>query len=153
MIDVGAKERTERVAIATARVKMKPATAKLAASGQAEKGNVLEAARVAAIMATKRTPDIIPLCHPVALTGVAVDEVARGSAVDVRVEVRTVDRTGVEMEALMGATAAALCVYDMLKRNDKGMVIEQVQLEHKSGGRTGDFHRGPKPARGKKQAK
>ncbi len=144
MIDVGAKERTERVAVATARVKMKPATAKLAASGKAEKGNVLEAARLAAIMATKRTPDVVPLCHPVSITGVDADVEAKGGTVEIRVAVRTVDRTGVEMEALMGATAAALCVYDMLKRNDKGMVIDRVQLEHKSGGRTGDFTRGAK---------
>jgi cyclic pyranopterin phosphate synthase len=144
MVDVGDKERTERVAVATARVKMKPATARLARSGAAEKGNVLEAAKLAAVMATKRTPDVIPLCHPISLTGVSTEVKAEGSFVTVRVEVRTVDRTGVEMEALMGAAAAALTVYDMLKRTDRGMVVERLQLEHKSGGRSGSWTRGKK---------
>ncbi|MBX5481427.1 MAG: cyclic pyranopterin monophosphate synthase MoaC [Myxococcaceae bacterium] len=143
MVEVGAKEKTERVAVATARVRMAPATlAKLRKTkGKAKKGNVLEAARLAAIMATKRTPDIVPLCHPIAITGVdaSVEPVTVG--VEIRVEVRTVDRTGVEMEALMGASAAALTVYDMLKGEDRGMVIEKVQLEHKSGGRSGTWNR------------
>lgn len=144
MIDVGQKERTERVAVATARVRMKATTVALIRAGRVKKGNVLEAARLAAIMATKRTPDVVPLCHPIALTGVDVEVKPASGAVDVRVEVRTVDRTGVEMEALMGACAASLTVYDMLKSEDRGMVIEQVQLEHKSGGRSGLWERAPK---------
>ncbi len=141
MIDVGEKDRTERVAIATTRVVMKPETARLVRDNAVEKGNVVEAAKLAAVMATKRTPDVIPLCHPIALTGVDVEVTPRESSVEIRVQVRTVDRTGVEMEALMGAAAAALTVYDMLKRNDKGMVVQDLQLEHKSGGRTGDWDR------------
>ncbi len=141
MIDVGEKERTERVAIATTRVMMKPETARMVRDNAVEKGNVVEAAKLAAVMATKRTPDVIPLCHPIALTGVNVEVSPQEQSVEIRVQVRTVDRTGVEMEALMGAAAAALTVYDMLKRNDKGMVVKDLQLEHKSGGRTGDWNR------------
>lgn len=141
MVDVGAKERTERVAVATARVKTKPETARRIRRGEVEKGNVIEAARLAAVMAAKKTPDIVPLCHPIALTGVTADVEVTSSGVEIRVVVKTVDRTGVEMEALTGACAAALTVYDMLKSTDRGMVIERVQLEHKSGGRTGTWER------------
>lgn len=141
MVDVGAKEKTERIAVATGRVKMKPATAELIRRGKVKKGNVIEAAKLAAIMATKKTPDLVPLCHPIALSGVNVEVTAAEKSVEIRVEVKTVDRTGVEMEALTGACAAALTVYDMLKSEDRGMVIEKVQLEHKSGGRSGTWER------------
>jgi cyclic pyranopterin phosphate synthase len=129
------------VAVATARLHMLPATLERIQLGQVEKGDVLAAARLAGIMAAKRTPDMVPLCHPIALSGVEVALAPFESGLEVRVEVRTVDRTGVEMEALTAACAAALTVYDMCKSVDRGMVIERVQLEHKSGGRSGTWNR------------
>lgn len=141
MVDVGAKPKTERVAVATARVRMKPATVRRIVQGKVEKGDVLAAAQLAGVMAAKKTPDVVPLCHPIALSGVAVEVWTRGSGVDVRTEVKTVDRTGVEMEALTAAAAAALTVYDMCKSVDRGMVVESLQLELKSGGRTGTWER------------
>jgi cyclic pyranopterin monophosphate synthase len=144
MVDVGAKPKTERVAVATARVRMKPATVRRIVQGSLEKGDVLAAAQLAGVMAAKRTPDIVPLCHPIALSGVEVEVWTRGAGVDVRTEVKTVDRTGVEMEALTAAAAAALTVYDMCKSVDRGMVVESLQLEHKSGGRTGTWERAKK---------
>jgi len=140
MVDVGGKERTERVAVATARLRMQPATVARIREGRVEKGDVLAAARLAGVMATKRTPDLIPLCHPIALTGVEVTLDEGGAAI--RAEVKTLDRTGVEMEALTAAATAALTIYDMVKSVDRGMVIESVQLEHKAGGRTGTWDRG-----------
>jgi cyclic pyranopterin monophosphate synthase len=147
MVDVGGKPKTERVAVATARVRMKPATVRRIVRGQVEKGDVLAAAQLAGVMAAKRTPDLVPLCHPIALSGVEVEVWTRGSGVDVRTEVKTVDRTGVEMEALTAAAAAALTVYDMCKSVDRGMVVESLQLEHKSGGRTGTWERTKKRGR------
>jgi cyclic pyranopterin monophosphate synthase len=147
MVDVGSKPKTERVAVATARVRMKPATVRRIVQGKVEKGDVLAAAQLAGVMAAKRTPDVIPLCHPISLSGVEVEVWTRGSGVDVRTEVKTVDRTGVEMEALTAAAAAALTVYDMCKSVDRGMVVESLQLEHKSGGRTGTWQRKTKPRR------
>jgi cyclic pyranopterin phosphate synthase len=141
MIDVGGKPKTERVAVATAFVRMLPATVKRIRSGTVEKGDVLAAARLAAVMAAKRTPDIVPLCHPIALSKVEAQVEPRPGGVAVKVEVKTVDRTGVEMEALTAACAASLTVYDMLKSVDRGMVVERVQLEHKSGGRSGEWNR------------
>jgi cyclic pyranopterin monophosphate synthase len=141
MVDVGEKERTARVAVATARLRMLPSTAQRVRRGEVEKGDVLAASRIAAVMAAKRTPDVIPLCHPIALSGVEVDVVIRKDAIEFRVTVKTVDRTGVEMEALTAACAAALTAYDMLKSQDRGMVLEDVQLEHKSGGRSGTWER------------
>lgn len=141
MVDVGGKEKTERVAVATARLRMLPATLERILQGKVEKGDVLAAARLAGVMAAKRTPDIVPLCHPIALSGVEVQLTPRKDALDVRVTVRTVDRTGVEMEALTAACASALTVYDMCKSVDRGMVMEAVQLEHKSGGRSGTWDR------------
>jgi cyclic pyranopterin monophosphate synthase len=145
MVDVGGKPKTERVAVATARVRMKPGTVRRIVQGKVEKGDVLAAAQLAGVMAAKRTPDVIPLCHPIALSGVEVEVWTRGAGVDVRTEVKTVDRTGVEMEALTAAAAAALTVYDMCKSVDRGMVVESLQLEHKSGGRTGTWQRKKKP--------
>jgi cyclic pyranopterin phosphate synthase len=141
MVDVAQKQATARVAVATARVRMLPATLRRIRAGKVEKGNVLEAARLAAIMAAKKTPDFVPLCHPIALHGVEAEVVPGKGGVDIEVRVKTVDRTGVEMEALTGACAAALTVYDMLKSVDRGMQIERVQLEHKSGGRSGTWSR------------
>ena len=142
MVDVSAKERTERVAIATARLRLQPATVERIRSGKVEKGDVLAAARLAGVMAAKRTPDLVPLCHPIALTGVTVEVTLDDGGASVRTEVKTLDRTGVEMEALTAAMAAALTIYDMVKSADRGMVIESVQLERKSGGRTGTWERG-----------
>ncbi|HEX8702277.1 MAG TPA: cyclic pyranopterin monophosphate synthase MoaC [Myxococcaceae bacterium] len=142
MVDVGAKKKTGRKAVATARLRMLPATLTRIQKGQIEKGDVLAAARLAGIMAAKRTPDVVPLCHPIALSGVEVTLAPFDAGLEVRVEVRTVDRTGVEMEALTAACAAALTVYDMCKSIDRGMVLEQVQLDHKSGGRSGTWNRG-----------
>jgi cyclic pyranopterin phosphate synthase len=141
MIDVGAKPRTERVAVARGFVAMAPATVARVRRGEVEKGDVLAAARLAGIMAAKRTPDLVPLCHPIALSGVEVSAEPGPGGVEIVATVRTVDRTGVEMEALTAVSAACLTVYDMLKRYERGMRIEAVELLHKAGGRTGDYTR------------
>ncbi|MBX7097540.1 MAG: cyclic pyranopterin monophosphate synthase MoaC [Myxococcaceae bacterium] len=141
MVDVGGKAKTDRLAVATARVRMQPKTLRAVREGRVEKGDVLAAARLAGVMAAKRTPDLVPLCHPIALSGVEVQVTPVVVGVEVRAEVKTVDRTGVEMEALTAVCAACLTVYDMLKSMDRGMVIEKVQLEHKSGGRSGVWTR------------
>ena len=137
MVDVGGKDKTQRVAVATGRVRMSAAALKKIRSGTVEKGDVIAAARLAGVMASKKTPDLIPLCHPIALSGVEVEVTPRKGGVEIRATVKTVDRTGVEMEALTAVSAAALTVYDMLKSTDRGMVIEDISLEHKSGGRSG----------------
>src|SRR6266849_7149083 len=137
MIDVGAKEKTARTAVATAQVRMLPATIRRIREGKVEKGGV---------MAAKRTPDLIPLCHPISLSAVSVELALSKEGVEIRSEVKTVDRTGVEMEALTAVCTAALTVYDMLKGVDRGMTIERVQLEHKSGGRSGTWERGRESA-------
>ena len=141
MVDVGAKAKTERVAVATARIRLSPAALRRIRQGTVEKGDVIAAARLAGVMAAKRTPDLIPLCHPISLSAVEVEVAPGAGRLDIRVQVKTVDRTGVEMEALTAACAAALTVYDMLKSTDRGMVVERVQLEHKSGGRSGTWRR------------
>jgi cyclic pyranopterin phosphate synthase len=152
MIDVGEKKRTDRVAIARAELRCSPDTLKLLNEGRLEKGDALAAARLAGIMAAKRTPDILPLCHPIALAGADVDVACDESAGVVRIEARVhaVERTGVEMEALTAAMAAALTIYDMAKRTDRGMEITSVRLVHKSGGRSGSWNRegeaGPRAA-------
>ncbi len=151
MVDVGGKPRTERVAVATARLRMKPATVRRIVAGKVEKGDVLAAAQLAGVMAAKHTPDLVPLCHPIALSAVEVEVWTRRAGVDVRTEVRTVDRTGVEMEALTAAAAAALTVYDMCKSVDRGMVLESLQLEHKAGGRSGTWSRRARPSGRKKR--
>jgi len=158
MVDVGDKPKTERVAVATALLRMLPSTRERILAGKVEKGDVLAAARLAGIMAAKRTPDFIPLCHPIALAGVEVTLSPVDAGLTVRAQVKTVDRTGVEMEALTAACAAALTVYDMCKSVDRGMVLDAVQLEHKSGGRSGTWEReaegAPKaPAKARKRAK
>ena len=141
MVDVGDKEKTQRIAVATGRVRMSAAALAKIRSGKVEKGDVLAAARIAGVMAAKRTPDLIPLCHPISLSGVEVEVEPRKGSVEIRATVKTVDRTGVEMEALTAVSAAALTVYDMLKSTDRGMVIEDIELEHKSGGRSGVWNR------------
>ena len=141
MVDIGAKQATERVAVAVARVRMQPETLQKIRAGKVEKGDVIAAARLAGVMAAKRTPDLVPLCHPIALSSVEVEVKPVTVGVELRAVVKTVDRTGVEMEALTAVSAAALTVYDMLKSSDRGMVIEHVMLEHKSGGRSGTWTR------------
>jgi len=141
MVDVGSKERTARVAVATGRVRMSARAVALIRRGKVEKGDVVAAARLAGVMATKRTPDLIPLCHPISISGVEVNVKPGPGGVQIRAEVKTVDRTGVEMEALTAVAAAALTVYDMLKSTDRGMVVECIQLERKSGGRSGTWSR------------
>ncbi len=141
MVDVGAKAETEREAVAAGRVRMRGETLRLLREGNLPKGDVLGVARVAGIMAAKRTPDLIPLCHPLLLTKVAVefafDEAA--SAVDITATVRCKGQTGVEMEALTAVSVAALTIYDMAKAVEKGMVIEGIRLLEKRGGKSGTW--------------
>jgi cyclic pyranopterin monophosphate synthase len=141
MVDVGAKPESRRVARARGRIRMQPATLALVVEGRAGKGDVLGVARVAAIQATKRTGELIPLCHPLALTRVAVEfeTDAERSAVTLTVTVETTGRTGVEMEALTGVSVGLLTVYDMCKAVDRAMTIEDVKLLEKSGGKSGTF--------------
>ena len=141
MVDVGAKGETERVAVANATVLMQPATLALIRDKKAAKGDVLAVAQLAGIMAAKRTPDLIPLCHPLSLSAVEVKLSldADRHSVEIEATCKLKGRTGVEMEALTAASVAALTVYDMCKAVDRGMVIEQVKLLHKSGGKSGTF--------------
>jgi len=139
MVDVGAKPVTERTATARARVAMLPATAALIRSGGAKKGDVLGVARIAGIMAAKRTAELIPLCHPLPISAVTIDLTVADDAVEIAATVRTTGQTGVEMEALTAASVAALTVYDMCKSVDRGMRIEAVRLTHKAGGKSGEF--------------
>ena len=140
MVDVGAKPVTHRIALAEAVVKMAPATARAVREGKGKKGNVLETARLAGIQGAKRTSDLIPLCHPIALTKAGVEFAWRGAAT-LRIEARAEawDRTGVEMEALTAAAAAALTVYDMVKALDRGVEIRTIRLLSKSGGKSGPY--------------
>jgi len=139
MVDVSQKPATERVAIAEGRVVMRPETLALIRSGDAKKGDVLGTARIAGIMAAKRTHELIPLCHPIALTKVTVDLDGDDSlpGVVVRAEVKTVGATGVEMEALTAVSVACLTIYDMAKAADRGMRIEGIRLIEKRGGKSG----------------
>jgi len=141
MVDVGAKDVTKRVARAGGRILMQPATLALIQRGSARKGDVLGVARIAAIQAAKRTSDLIPLCHPLPLTRVAVEFVADAEAGAVAIEVvaETRGQTGVEMEALTAAAVGLLTIYDMCKAADRGMRIEAVRLLEKSGGKSGHF--------------
>jgi cyclic pyranopterin monophosphate synthase len=141
MVDVTAKPETDRTATARARIVMQPATLALIQAGSATKGDVLGVARLAGIMAAKRTAELIPLCHPLPLTQVSVDLVPdeAASAVEIAAIVRTAGRTGVEMEALTAASVAALTVYDMCKAVDRSMRIEALRVTHKAGGKSGVF--------------
>lgn len=141
MVDVGAKPATHRVAIATGRIEMQPATLALVESGTAKKGDVLGVARIAGIMAAKKTSELIPLCHPLALTRVAVEFelLPSDSAVQCTATVETVGPTGVEMEALTAVQVALLTVYDMCKAADKRMVMTGVRVREKRGGKSGSF--------------
>ncbi len=142
MVDVSAKDDTARVAVARGRIVMQPETLRLLQAGEIAKGNVLTTAQVAGIMAAKRTHELIPMCHPLLLTGIAVDlePLADESAIEITATVRTTGRTGVEMEALTAVAVAALTVYDMCKAVDRGMTVEGVGLVSKSGGKSGEWH-------------
>ena len=142
MVDVGAKDVTERVAVARASITMQAATLALIRDKKAAKGDVLGVAQLAGIMAAKKTADLIPLCHPLSISSVDVQLTldARRNAVDIEATCKVGGRTGVEMEALTAASVAALTVYDMCKSVDRGMVISDVRLLHKSGGKSGTFN-------------
>jgi cyclic pyranopterin monophosphate synthase len=141
MVDVSGKQLTDRTATARAQVVMNPATLAMIEAGTAKKGDVLGVARLAGIMAAKRTADLIPLCHPLPITAVVVDLTPdrQSGAVEIAATVRTTGRTGVEMEALTAASVAALTVYDMCKSVDRGMRIEGLRVVHKAGGKSGEF--------------
>jgi cyclic pyranopterin monophosphate synthase len=139
MVDVSEKPPTERIAVAEGFVRMKPATLALVRKGNAKKGDVLGAARLAGIMAAKRTHELIPLCHPLALSKVAVDLEPRPGGIAVRATVKVKGPTGVEMEALTAVSVACLTVYDMVKAAERGMTIEKVRLVEKRGGTSGIY--------------
>ena len=141
MVDVGEKDVTRRQATVRGEIRMRPETARLIAQDKVKKGNVLEAARLAGIMAAKRTGDLIPLCHPLNLTAVEVDFEVGEDSVSVEAQARIADRTGVEMEALTAATVALLTIYDMCKAVDRGMEIGRVRLVEKTGGASGTYRR------------
>ncbi|HEY7067923.1 MAG TPA: cyclic pyranopterin monophosphate synthase MoaC [Chloroflexota bacterium] len=149
MVDVGAKAETARVATARGRVRMQPETLALVLRGGVAKGDVIAVARLAGIMAAKRTGELIPLCHPLPITSVNVDVTPdeAASALDIEATARIVGKTGVEMEALTAVSVAALTIYDMCKAVDRGMTIEAVRLVHKAGGKSGEFRREGEDAR------
>ncbi|MFT5645089.1 MAG: cyclic pyranopterin phosphate synthase [Janthinobacterium sp.] len=141
MVDVGSKKETQRVAVASGTIRMQAATLAIMLAGDAKKGDVLGIARIAAIMGAKRTSDLVPLCHPLALTRVAVDfdtDVAN-NRVHCRAQVETFGKTGVEMEALTAVQIGLLTIYDMLKAVDRGMVMTDVRVLEKHGGKSGDW--------------
>jgi len=145
MVDVGAKDETHRVAIATGRIRMRPATFRMVVEGGAAKGDVLGVARIAAIQAAKRTAELVPLAHPIALTRVTADftfDAAR-SEITLVAAAECRGRTGVEMEALTAAAVGLLTIYDMVKAMDRGMVISGLRLEEKRGGKSGHYLRAP----------
>jgi cyclic pyranopterin phosphate synthase len=141
MVDVSAKDVTARVATASGRVLVSAEVVRLLRGEGVPKGDALAVARVAGIMGAKQTPALVPLCHPLAISGVTVDLQVADDAVEIAATVRTTDRTGVEMEALTAVSVAALTVVDMVKAVDKGAVITDVRVETKSGGKSGDWSR------------
>ena len=144
MVDVGAKDSSHRIARTSGYIRMRPETLELILQGGHRKGDVLGIARIAGIMAAKKTPDLIPLCHPLALTRVSIDFTPdeANSLIQCHAQVETRGQTGVEMEALCAVQVALLTIYDMCKAVDRGMCIEQVRLEQKSGGKSGHWQRG-----------
>jgi cyclic pyranopterin phosphate synthase len=146
MVDVGEKPETERVAVASGRVRMARETVDLVRTGRAAKGDVLAVAQVAAVMGAKRTADLIPMCHPLMLTRIDVAFDLQQADVLIEATVATRGRTGVEMEALTAVATAALTIYDMLKAVDRGMTIDEIRLESKEGGRSGRWSRDAAPA-------
>jgi cyclic pyranopterin phosphate synthase len=141
IVDIGDKAVTRRRAVATARLEANASTVELILGGQLKKGDAIAVARIAGIMAAKKTSELIPLCHPIPLTSVSVEIAGDGPALLVTATAETTAQTGVEMEAMTAASVAALTLYDMAKSHDRGMRIAAVQLEEKSGGKSGDFHR------------
>ena len=141
MVDVTPKESTQRLAVARARITMSTKTALAISQGEVAKGDVLAVARVAGIQAAKRTSDLIPLCHPIMIGSVTVEFAVGSEWIDVEAAVQTFGPTGVEMEALTACSVAALTIYDMCKAQDRAMTIDQIGLWHKSGGRSGEWHR------------
>lgn len=141
MVDVGGKNETHRIAVATGTIRMKPETLAIIESGTAKKGDVLGIARIAAIMGAKRTSDLIPLCHPLALTRVTVDFSIdkEQSSIDCRAQVETFGKTGVEMEALTAVQIGLLTIYDMCKAVDRGMIMDEIRVREKHGGKSGDW--------------
>ncbi len=142
MVDVGAKPVTERVAVASATLRMQPATLRLIQAGRIGKGEVLAVARIAGVMAAKRTSELIPLCHPLPVEVAAIDFTPQRGALRIHATVKVSGKTGVEMEALTAVSVAALTVYDMCKAVDRGMVITDLGLDEKRGGRSGVWKRG-----------
>ena len=155
MVDVGAKPVTAREAVARGEVVMSPQTLRVITTGSAGKGDVLAVAQVAGIAAAKRTWELIPLCHPIPLTGISVTVTPEPAASRVAIEarVRTLGRTGAEMEALVAVAAAGLTVYDMLKAVERGMRLERVHLVHKSGGKSGTYDARTNSARSRRRAR
>ena len=143
MVDVGAKPESERVAVASGWIEMEPATLERIRSGTLEKGDVLGLARVAAIQGLKRTSELIPLCHPVRVTGVEIALTPTENRVEIVATVKAFDRTGVEMEAMTAVAICGLTIYDMCKAIDKKMRIAAIQLESKQGGKSGHWTRNP----------
>ncbi|NTU41774.1 MAG: cyclic pyranopterin monophosphate synthase MoaC [Nitrospirales bacterium] len=145
MVDVSEKPVTHREAVAAGSISMKPETLRLIKEGSVSKGDVLGVARVAGIMAAKKTPDLIPMCHPLNISSVTVDFSLdeKESRVNIRTTVKMAGQTGVEMEALVATSVAALTIYDMCKAVDKGMVISEIMLMEKRGGKSGEFRRSP----------
>lgn len=143
MVDVTGKDSTARQALAKGRISMKPETFALIRKGGVAKGNVLETARIAGVMAAKRTAELIPMCHPLAISHVQVEffPILESNAIDIECTVRFVGRTGVEMEALSAVSIAALTIYDMCKATDREMVISDIRLMEKSGGKSGTYRR------------
>jgi cyclic pyranopterin phosphate synthase len=143
MVDVSTKEATERIAMARGSISMKPETFRLIEDGKVSKGNVLDVARVAGIMAAKKTAELIPMCHPLNITAIDIRFAPdrQKSLIEIDAEVKIVGKTGVEMEALTAVSAAALTIYDMVKAVDRGMTISDIRLIKKSGGKSGVFER------------
>lgn len=143
MVDISGKPTTVRTATASVTIRMKPETAKMIAEGKVPKGDVLATAQVTAYLAVKRTPDLLPLCHPISISGADVrfDLQPDDGILGIEVTVRSIAKTGAEMEAMTGAAIAALTVYDMCKGVEPGIVIERLQLEHKAGGKSGEWRR------------
>jgi cyclic pyranopterin phosphate synthase len=151
MVDVGDKPVTTREAIARGSIAMSAEARRLIRSGRVKKGDPLQTARLAGILAAKQTSSLIPLCHPLPLSGVDIDVVPTPRGYDIEARVRTTAQTGVEMEALTAVAVAALTIYDMVKAIDKGMVIGDVRLEYKAGGRSGVYQRRPSTKRSNTQ--
>jgi cyclic pyranopterin phosphate synthase len=142
MVDIGQKGDTVRVAVAKGKVVMKAATLEQIKSASLKKGDVLAVARVAGIMAAKRTPDLIPLCHLILIDDIAIEfDLSRSDSIEIATTVKSTGKTGVEMEALVGTSVAALTIYDMAKSVDRGMTIAEIRLESKTGGKSGTYLR------------